>query len=151
MNYVIKIADHPEAVPHLAALYAATQKDAATGRTGRTDREKLAAIVGGEVATVLRTPSTPIRVNPKGVYSWVVVDEAGDSKVDYALARILKEEMRKQGLTERKLADLSGLKQQTVNAIVRADNCPSWINVRKMLKGLGKDLAWLAKAIEGKE
>lgn len=141
----VLLSTHPEAAPHLAALYTATAAGttAISGRDARAAREKLAALVGGPVAEILRAGG-PIRVRPKNAGAWIVQDDAGDPYADYALSRVIREEMARQGLSGRKVAESAGSSQRTIYHLTTAQGSPTWRVVLGALRALGKDIHWLA-------
>lgn len=144
-SHQIKLAAHPEAAPILAALYTACEGGgkAIEGKVGGANREKLAAIVGGSAAEVLRGGKA-IRIRPKDAVTWLVLDESGDPYADYALARAIREEMERQGISSGKMAGQCGASQRTVYNVISAQGSPAWWVVKAIVAALGKDLRWLA-------
>ncbi len=144
-TFSVNLTEHPTAAGPLAALYAATSGGTAaiSGRTAKGARKELADIIGGEAADVLRAGGA-IRVGPRNPQTWSVIDEANDDRADYKLTRVLMDEIRRQGMTQRKVAEKAGIGQQTLNKLLTASSSPSWWLLKATLAGLGKDLHWLA-------
>lgn len=152
-THQIHLTTHPEAAPHLAALFTACAGGAEVikGRTASGSREKLAAVIQGEAGELLRTRK-PIRVRPETATTWLVIDPEGedpdDPRADHVLAEVILAEMRRQGLSTYTAGERAGMSQKSVHNLTSAAVSPSWRAVRLILAALGKDLHWLADQLD---
>ncbi len=72
---------------------------------------------------------------------------AGASPLQVAVARRLRDEMARQGIRPKELADRSGVSPGIIYTAVHATKEPLLTSLAEIARGLGKSLAWLTEGV----